>query len=77
VAANVGEARGLHKLTREQDRQGFLGHVQGEHALAKLAHGVQPGRDPYGPGSFPRPYLPGEEEPPAPVGGTTKPEGGA
>lgn len=77
VAANVGEARGLHKLTREQDRQGFLGHVQGEHALSKLVHGYDAGRDPYGPGSFPRPYLPGEEEPPAPVGGTTKPEGGA
>jgi hypothetical protein len=63
VARDVGEARALHKLTHEQDRQGFLGHVQGEHALAKLAHGYQPGRDPYGPGSFPKPYLPGEEEP--------------
>jgi succinate dehydrogenase / fumarate reductase iron-sulfur subunit len=69
VARDVGEARGLHKLVQEQDRQGFLGHVQGEHALAKLAHGYQPGRDPYGPGSFPRPYLPGEGEPPAPAGG--------
>jgi hypothetical protein len=47
-----------------------MGHVQGEHALAKLAHGYQPGRDPYGPGSFPKPYLPGEQEPPpAPAGG--------
>ncbi len=62
VARDVGEARALHKLTREQDRQGYLGHVQGEHALAKLAHGYQPGRDPYGPGSFPKPYLPGEDE---------------
>jgi succinate dehydrogenase / fumarate reductase iron-sulfur subunit len=61
VAANVGEARALHKLTQEQDRQGFMGQVQGEKALAKLAHGYQPGRDPYGPGSFPKPYLPGEE----------------
>ncbi len=61
VARDVGEARALHKLTHEQDRQGFLGHVQGEKALAKLAHGYQHGRDPYGPGSFPRPYLPGEE----------------
>jgi hypothetical protein len=61
VARDVGEARGLHKLTREQDRQGFLGHVQGERAIAKLAHGYQPGRDPYGAESFPRPYLPGEE----------------
>ncbi len=36
VAKDVGEARNLHKLVREQDRQGALGHVQGEHALAKL-----------------------------------------
>ena len=69
VARDVGEARALHRLTHEQDRQGFLGHVQGEKALAKLAHGYQHGRDPYGPGSFPRPYLPGEEQPPAPAGG--------
>jgi succinate dehydrogenase / fumarate reductase iron-sulfur subunit len=71
VARDVGEARALHKLVREQDQQGFLGHVQGEHALAKLAHGYQPGRDPYGPGSFPKPYLPGDEEP------ANKAEGGA
>jgi hypothetical protein len=51
-----------------QDRQGVLGHVQGEKALAKLAHGYQPGRDPYGPGSFPKPYLPGEEAPGVIVG---------
>ncbi len=70
VARDVGEARGLHKLVQDQDRQGYLGHVQGEHALAKLAHGYQPGRDPYGPGSFPKPYLPGEEP-------TREPEGGA
>jgi succinate dehydrogenase / fumarate reductase iron-sulfur subunit len=60
VARDVGEARALHKLVHDQDRQGALGHVQGEHALARLAHGYAPGRDPYGPGSFPRPYLPGE-----------------
>ena len=42
-----------------QDRRA-LGQVQGEHALAKLEHGYEPGRDPYGPGSFPRPFLPGE-----------------
>ncbi|HKB94045.1 MAG TPA: succinate dehydrogenase/fumarate reductase iron-sulfur subunit [Gaiellaceae bacterium] len=92
VAANVGEARALHRLTRVQGRQGFLGHVQGEPALAKLLHGYQPGRDPYGPGSFPKPHLPGEEARLAPVGrdmGTSiltqadapqrqeKPEGGA
>src|SRR5436305_1038750 len=60
VAKDVSEARNLHKLVREQDRQGAIGHVQGERALAKLAHGYEEGRDPYGPGSFPRPYLPGE-----------------
>jgi hypothetical protein len=60
VAADVGEARALHRLVQEQGRTGFEGHVQGEHALAKLAHGYTEGRDPYGPGSFPRPYLPEE-----------------
>ena len=70
VAANVKEARALHKLVHEQGRLGALGHVQGEHALSKLAHGYDEGRDPYGPGSFPRPYLPGEEP-------TKQREGGA
>ena len=37
----------------EQDRQGALGHVQGEHALSKLAHGYDPSRDPYAPGLVP------------------------
>ena len=59
--ADVGEARALHKLVHAQGRLGYEGHVQGEHALAKLEHGYKEGRDPYGPGSFPRPYLPGEE----------------
>jgi len=61
VAADVGEARALHKLVHAQGRLGYEGHVQGEHALAKLEHGYKEGRDPYGPGSFPRPYLPGEK----------------
>jgi succinate dehydrogenase / fumarate reductase iron-sulfur subunit len=61
VAANVGEARALHKLVHEQGRLGFMGQVQGEHALSKLVHGHDADRDPYGPGSFPKPYLPGEE----------------
>jgi succinate dehydrogenase / fumarate reductase iron-sulfur subunit len=60
VAADVDEARNLHKIVNAQGRLGFEGHVQGEHALAKLAHGYEEGRDPYGPGSFPKPYLPGE-----------------
>jgi succinate dehydrogenase iron-sulfur subunit len=62
VARNVDEARNLRKLVHEQDRQGMFGHVQGERALAKLAHGYEEGRDPYGPGSFARPYLPGEND---------------
>src|SRR5207244_2317528 len=70
-AAGVGEGRALHKLVHEQWRLGYAGHVQGEPALAKLEHGYTEGRDPYGPGSFPRPYLPGEEN------GSTKQEGGA
>jgi succinate dehydrogenase / fumarate reductase iron-sulfur subunit len=62
VAKDVDEARQLHKLVREQDRPGALGHVQGEHALGRLVHAFDEGRDPYGPGSFPRPYLPDVEE---------------
>src|SRR5438034_594773 len=42
TAKDVNEARNLRKVVREQDRQGALGHVQGEHALAKLDHGYQP-----------------------------------
>jgi succinate dehydrogenase / fumarate reductase, iron-sulfur subunit len=62
VAKNVKEARDLRKIVKTQDRQGALGHVQGEHALSKLAHGYEEGRDPYGPGSFMHPYLPSEKE---------------
>jgi hypothetical protein len=61
VAADVGEARALHKLVHEQGRTGFEGQVQGEHALGKLVHRYEEGRDPYAPGSFPRPYLPDEK----------------
>jgi heterodisulfide reductase subunit C len=38
VAANVGEARALHELVREQGREGALGIVQGERALARIEH---------------------------------------
>jgi succinate dehydrogenase / fumarate reductase iron-sulfur subunit len=38
VAANVREARDLHDLVREQGREGALGIVQGEHALAQIEH---------------------------------------
>jgi succinate dehydrogenase / fumarate reductase iron-sulfur subunit len=64
VAKDVRESRRLHDLLYEQDRRGFAGIVQGERGLAKLAHGRHEGeRDPYGPGSFPRPFLEGEEKP--------------
>jgi succinate dehydrogenase iron-sulfur subunit len=66
VAKDVDEARNLHKLVNEQDRQGALGIVQGEHALAKLSHGHVEGtlEEIYAkPGAFKRPYLPGENEP--------------
>jgi hypothetical protein len=59
----VNEARTLHKLVREQDRQGALGHVQGEPALARLAHGHagESLEEIYArPGAAPRPFLPGE-----------------
>jgi succinate dehydrogenase / fumarate reductase, iron-sulfur subunit len=36
VAENVGEARALHNLVREQGRRGALGIVQGERALARI-----------------------------------------
>jgi len=62
IADLKSQARALHKLVQEQDRGGYMGHVQGERALAKLAHGYEEGRDPYGPGSFPRPFLPSEKE---------------
>jgi succinate dehydrogenase / fumarate reductase, iron-sulfur subunit len=38
VAANVREARDLRDLLREQGREGALGIVQGEHALAQIEH---------------------------------------
>jgi succinate dehydrogenase / fumarate reductase iron-sulfur subunit len=62
VAKDVKEARRLHEVVEQQDRQGYAGIVQGEAALAKLEHGQHEGeRDPYGPGSFPRPWLPDEK----------------
>ena len=63
VAKDVDESRALYDLVKAQGRDGATGIVQGEKALARLDHGVHgEERDPYGPGSFPQPYLPGEEE---------------
>ena len=46
------------------------GIVQGERALAHLGHagGDAGAHDPYGEGSFPRPYLPGEDKGQVPGG---------
>ncbi len=65
VAKDVGEARNLRKVVREQDRPGYLGHVQGERALARLAHGHVSSdlEEIYvRPGAAPRPFLPGDAE---------------
>ncbi len=73
VAKDVKEARRLHELVEEQGRDGYRGIVQGERALAKLAHGHGNGdRDPYGEGSFARPFLPEDEAPDEPeeIGGS-------
>jgi succinate dehydrogenase iron-sulfur subunit len=71
VAKDVSQARALHDIVRSQDRQGALGIVQGERALSRLSHGhgaEDVARGPYGEGSFPRPFLPGEDGAP-PAGG--------
>jgi succinate dehydrogenase / fumarate reductase, iron-sulfur subunit len=68
VAKDVHEARTLRKLVREQDRQGALGHVQGEPALERLAHGHvnESLEEIYArPGAAPRPWLPEVEEAPS------------
>src|SRR5204863_291364 len=58
VAKDVGEARALYNLVKEQGRDGALGIVQGEHALGRIefteeagarenAPEIQPGVEPY------------------------------
>lgn len=63
VAEDVHESRGLYDLVKEQGVDGALGIVQGEKALMHLEHHADDvGRHPYDePGSFVRPFLPGEE----------------
>jgi len=62
TAKDVGESKRLYKLVRSQGRDGFAGIVQGERALGKLDYGIHEGeRDPYGEGSFVRPFIPAEE----------------
>jgi succinate dehydrogenase / fumarate reductase iron-sulfur subunit len=67
VAKDVREARRLYDLTvrDSDDRRGFEGIVQGERALAKLAHG-HTGEDSLEeiydrPGAFHRPYIAEEQ----------------
>jgi succinate dehydrogenase / fumarate reductase iron-sulfur subunit len=45
VARDVNEARRLHELVREQGRDGALGIVQGERALARIEHALEPDPD--------------------------------
>jgi succinate dehydrogenase iron-sulfur subunit len=71
VAERVKEARALRDLVRERGRPGALGIVQGERALARLAHGAHEDEDLEQiyerPNAAPRPYLP-EEKGEAPAG---------
>ena len=66
VAKDVREARRLHELVREQDMRGFAGIVQGERgareARARPPRGARAIRT--GQGSFPQPFLPGDDEGP-------------
>ena len=67
VAKDVKQSRALYDIVKEQGVSGAAGIVQGEHALGKIEehHDSDAAeRGPYGPGSFPLPYLP-EPEPEA------------
>ena len=65
VAKDVKEARRLHDLVRDQARNGYAGIVQGEHALARLAHGhsgEETLEEIYDrPGAYHRPFIADEE----------------
>jgi succinate dehydrogenase / fumarate reductase iron-sulfur subunit len=63
VAKDVKESRALYDVVKAQGRDGAVGIVQGERALAHLAHGSVGGEleEIYArPGAFVRPFLPGE-----------------
>ena len=66
VAKHVEESRALYDLVKHDGEQGAAGIVQSEKALGRLEHhddgGEAAERGPYGPGSFAKPYLPGEQE---------------
>jgi succinate dehydrogenase / fumarate reductase, iron-sulfur subunit len=63
VAENVTQARALYDIVKAQGRNGAFGIIQGERALSRLEHGHNGHvvREPYGEGSFPMPYIEGEE----------------
>jgi succinate dehydrogenase iron-sulfur subunit len=64
VAKDVREAGLLYELVKTQGKRGYRGIVQGERGLARLGlDGGGAARDPYGPGSFPRPFLAPDPEP--------------
>ena len=68
VAKDVKQSRGLYEIVKEQGIDGAAGIVQGEHALNQIEHDqdwAAAERGPYGPGSFPLPYLPETESEPA------------
>ncbi len=74
VAKDVKESRRLHDLVRDRGRNGFDGIVQGEHALAMLAHAKGVGDETLEeiyerPGAYHRPYIDGEEIPAGSEGG--------
>jgi hypothetical protein len=72
VAKNVSQARALHDIVKAQGRDGAVGIVQGERALARLEHGHEDnGRVRFEDGevSFPLPFIPGEEPESMPAGG--------
>ena len=63
VAENVKEARALYEVVRTQGVAGAAGIVQGERGLGRIeehneSYAESAERGPYGPGSFPKPYLP-------------------
>jgi succinate dehydrogenase / fumarate reductase iron-sulfur subunit len=68
VAKDVKESRALFEIVQEQGVAGAAGIVQGEHALNQIEpdhDSALAERGPYGPGSFPAPYLPEPEPEPA------------
>jgi succinate dehydrogenase / fumarate reductase, iron-sulfur subunit len=61
VAKDVGEARALYDIVKEQGRDGYDGIVQVEKPLMHLEFDSGTGTiDPFGEGSFPKPRMPGE-----------------